>query len=395
MPVATPRTARATLGCAGGKALLVALLCACTPSDPDFAASPSDGSAGSAGAVGDSGSDGAALAAPALESPSEDATRAPLRVYLRWQAGGSAPAGGLTYSVFFGPPGQLTDPIATDLTDTQYAVGPEPSITLDALSAYEWRVEARDSLGRTAMSETRSLTTDDSVAGWWRFSDDIGSATCPGGGAGETVCDSSGNGHHGSPQGDPAWSTGPAEAPFGGTLALDGDEDRIEIAHDSELRPTSFTILMSLRLDAETPQTNQTLLDKREPGKSGFELRAWGAGFPKSLRLVVTDVTSNEHFAVSTPVLELGQWHYAIASFNQSNGDALGVVDGTQVLTSSLGMPDLGNESQTPLTIGRSNFRNPMMQYVHTRGAVDEVALLRRAIDLEEAQDYSPSVPGR
>jgi hypothetical protein len=173
--------------------------------------------------------------APVLASePANGVTWAPTRLYLSWDPSTDPDAGdSVTYNVYFVKGNSISDgtpPYKSGITDTHFVIqastdgrtqyNPDNGVApiyLEPNQTYSWKICAKDSQGvetcrknSQGIDEIRQFNTDNSGAGWWRFDTDPNGPACPsnlgkpgapGGGPGETVCDYSGNGNHGMPQG--------------------------------------------------------------------------------------------------------------------------------------------------------------------------------------------------
>jgi len=178
--------------------------------------------------------------APGLLTPSDGVTFAPTRAYLSWNPSNDPEGGAVTYNVFFGENTLPGTAQATGITSTDFVIGPETQattgITLQPNRTYKWAIQAQDQDGNKTLSGAeRTLNTDNSVVGWWRFDENPAGPVCAGGSAGETECDYSGNNNHGVPNGSPIWIMPGMPGILGGALNLDGVNDFISVEDASSL----------------------------------------------------------------------------------------------------------------------------------------------------------------
>jgi hypothetical protein len=217
--------------------------------------------------------------APTLDAqPSDDATWAPTRLYLSWQAATDPDAGdSVSYNVYFVlgndvPSGM--NPYRSGITDTHFIIQastdarpqyePDNGITpiyLAANTDYAWKVCAADTQGHETCSGVRQFHTDDSVVGWWRFDEDPNGSDCPGGQVGETICDYSGNSNHGISNGGVTWLAPGLQDVLGGGFTFDGVDDSVLVQYDSKMDVGS-SIAFSCRIN---PNGEGLILDRNNP----------------------------------------------------------------------------------------------------------------------------------
>jgi len=185
----------------------------------------------------DDGDTGEPPTAPVLLTPDDGVTFPPIRAYLSWEASTDPEDGEVTYNVYIGENTIPGTPQVTGLTELDFVIGPETEpttgITLQANTTYQWKIEAQDEDGNLASSMERTLNTDNSLVGWWRFDEDPAGPDCAGGDPGETVCDYSDNNNHGIPAGGPTWVMPGMPDILGGALNLDGMDDIVDIEYVS------------------------------------------------------------------------------------------------------------------------------------------------------------------
>ncbi len=91
------------------------------------------------------------LAAPVLTAPADNASLTQLSINLTWNA---VAGSGIVYDVYLGVGGAAPMAVSTGQAATNFTVNP-----LTWGTTYQWRVVARDSLGRSGTSATRSFST--------------------------------------------------------------------------------------------------------------------------------------------------------------------------------------------------------------------------------------------
>ncbi|MDL1870600.1 LamG domain-containing protein [Deltaproteobacteria bacterium PRO3] len=242
--------------------------------------------------------------APVLLTPINGVTFAPIRAYLSWNASTDTDGGTITYRLYFGETVVPATPQVTGLTQTQFVIGPETQvmtgITLLPGRTYRWKIEADDGQGGVTSSPTRTLITDSSVVGWWRFDEDPTGPVCAGGGVGESVCDSSGNNNHGVPSGGPTWLPPPSIGVLGGAIDFDGINDKIDVLHDLSL-DIGTEMSISCKITFASASSNTAFLTKDNPSDGPYAFRQTTAN---NIGIAVrTTTTWKEALADATPFL--------------------------------------------------------------------------------------------
>jgi hypothetical protein len=320
--------------------------------------------------------DGQPPTAPQLLTPDNDATFAPTRAYLSWAASTDPDGGSVTYNVYFGEGSLPANPQITGLTGTEFVIGPETQsntgITLEADGVYVWAIEAVDSDNNRTRSAERTLNTDDSVVGWWRFDENPAGSVCPGGGAGETVCDYSGNNNHGVPNGNPTWIMPGMTNVLGGLMEFDGVNDVVTIQNNSTLNLAS-SLTISCKIIPLAVTDNTAIISK--------------AG-PFSMTQTTMDELAFEIFTPTTYTV-LGD----ISVTLDENIRVVGVYNGTSValyfnkaLQGSIPATGMISNSTNILNIGYSQFWNAYYQ-----GAIDECIILNKALESSELNNLTDS----
>jgi hypothetical protein len=251
----------------------IALMANCVPASFEFPSEAGDGGNVSDVAIVDAGGeqDSSALSAPVVQEPSppDGATFAPTRVTLAWSSAPPSSPVDLYFVLGSTVPPNLP-PYRSAITGGRFVVQadtdglaewtPDPGVTPIALvpsTTYAWKACVRDGSGRAVCTATRTLNTDDSVHGWWRFDQDPNGPACTAAAPGRSVCDSSDKGNHGAPgafsldagsfPGTVGWAA-PDASPglLGGAALLDGSV-YVDVPYDPSLDVATAGVTVSCR----------------------------------------------------------------------------------------------------------------------------------------------------
>ncbi|MFO1463698.1 MAG: LamG-like jellyroll fold domain-containing protein [bacterium] len=331
--------------------------------------------------------------APGLLAPNDMVTFAPTRAYLNWNASTDSDGGTITYRIYFGENVIPATPQVSGVTSTHYVIGPETQsvtgITLLPNKTYKWKVEASDGQGGFTSSPVRTLMTDNSVVGWWRFDENPAGAVCAGGGVGETICDYSGNNNHAVPLGLPTWLPPPMVGVLGGALDFDGINDYVNIDNAPVLNFSSPQwIGIEIKFNPQTfPAQSPWLVGKGTgPGNHGnysviLDSPTHAVRFSfshASMAILPTFVTSQ--------MATLGVWNHAIINHRFGDGTT------TKVKLNGVNAPGVwknadetlgptGSEpplnSSSSLAFGR---RSTSAESFYD-GSVDEIIVFNKSLD--------------
>lgn len=323
--------------------------------------------------------------APGLLLPADPSTFAPTRAFLSWNASTDPDGDTVTYNIFFGETAIPASPQVTGVTGTDYIIGPETfadsGITLQPSRVYKWKVEADDGNGGHTSSPVRTINTDNSVVGWWRFDENPVGPVCAGGAAGETVCDSSGLNNHGVPNGGPTWLPPPMPDILGGALDFDGTNDFIEIQNTASMNPVSFSILAIIKPQG-TNMFEQKVIDKRSGG-FGYDLRVSGDVAPLNYQFVVKSDGVNEEYQLENAALNLNTTYHITGTYNHTTKRVSLYKDGALIGSHIIGVAfNRTTPSPDAARIGKISFTSPNPSEFN--GVIDEVILLNRELPLVE-----------
>lgn len=195
--------------------------------------------------------------------------------------------------------------------------------------------------------------------------------------------DDSGNGPDGTVVGATSVSGRPGKP--GSGMAFDGADDHISVSYSPELYPTSMTLSLWLRAngpssDFQTLLTNEGTGVNPPPDPMRVSLEPDG-------RLKVQfegDVGPTKYVRLLSPEpISMGVWHHLVASFDETTGDGVMMLDGQVVATANTPMSlvptDIG------LMIGAS--QNPAGSPYPGRyfsGDLDEIQLFNYALPKED-----------
>lgn len=322
---------------------------------------------------------------PQPQSPDNALVLPPVRAYLSWTESTDPEGGNVTYNLYIGKEALPVEPQVTEITDLNYVIGPETEaetgLSLRANTDYLWQIEAVDQGGMSALSPVQSFSTDDSVVAWWRFDSDPNGATCPGGSGGETVCDYSGNNHHGTPMGNPLWIAPGMPDILGGALQFDGVDDYVVVGNHNQLNLDSMSVIIVF--DSVTNTGEQKLVDKRQAGLgAGYNLRIQGDNFPLNIVWVIED-NDTEYFLVADAAVQFEARYQMVATYQDSSGASDLYINGQLEMHDEFGVLDRSMKSSMDLILGDSAF-GPQPTTTNFEGYIEEVLLMDRALINEE-----------
>jgi len=191
------------------------------------------------------------------------------------------------------------------------------------------------------------------LVGHWAFDE----------GQGTTAYDSSGNGHHGTLQGDPQWVVGK----INGALEFDGDGDYVEVPdHESLHLWERFTLAAWIY---QLESRSSRIIDKIGAGTSNGPHLDTHPG--TTLRSCSGDcVSSNADYT-------LQEWHHVAVTFD--DGDMKLYIDGALAGEGSVPSPLAGNT--LPLRIGAASDGGSLFH-----GLIDDAAVFSHALTNTEIQ---------
>ena len=214
-----------------------------------------------------------------------------------------------------------------------------------------------------------ALTPDDpAIVGVWLFDE----------GAGDTVGDSSGNGNHGTINGDFQWGNGT----IGSAIAANGGGS-IDVADSDSIASivSGLTVAGWFRIDADSDtgirKTGAFLLEDQsatEPVPDGFSFRIWtSAGLSPGL--------------YGTTELQQGVWYHLAGTYDGANME-LYINGGPE---SPKGVLDSTGADWAPawsgdLAPGTGNILQLKFGAESLTGALDEIVILNRALEADEVQ---------
>lgn len=341
--------------------------------------------------------------APILSAqPADNATWAPTRLALSWMGSTDADLGDtVTYDVYFEEVAGAMSPLPADAipyrsgiavgttsfiiqasTDNRAQYRPNgmhaaTQTFLEPNSHYAWKVCANDGRNNpvgVTCSPVRHFNTDNSVVGWWRFDENPAGMVCPGvlggpaGDAGETVCDYSGFGNHGRPNGAPMWLA-PDPMLLGGALRFDGVDDWVEVQDNISLNVNSG-LTISCKLNLQRIAINTAVLTKDSPAAGPFAFNQTNAN---QLSFAVYTLGWNRTFGDINPLLGT-----TIRASGIYDGISANLYFGTALQQSTL-TPGTVSNNLNFLVIGKNPFN--MSYYA---GIIDECLILNKAFDAFE-----------
>jgi len=208
-------------------------------------------------------------------------------------------------------------------------------------------------------------------AAYWSFESDTVS--------GGTVTDQSTNGNDGSLVGDP---TVASDSVVGEGLALDGDGDVMQVAHDSSLQvqTSDFTLVAWVNTDSTTNQ--QGVISKKTDDGVGDDQLAYqitiggygGAGGSGTKRDPTFAYANGSSVVASSAGQQLStnQWYHLAVTFEHSTSTVEWYIDGSEVNTEQLSGTPITNSQE--LFLGNHYDSSGSSSYIFS-GTLDEVRI--------------------
>lgn len=339
--------------------------------------------------------------APVLAvDPPDGAIWAPTRLYLSWSPASDPDAGdGVRYDVYFVEGNGISEnavPYKQGIESTHFILQAStdnraeyfPDVVrplyLEPNHTYTWKVCARDNIGASRCSPSRIFNTDDSVVGWWRFDENPALGhVCPGGQAGETVCDYSGKGNHGKPYGAPRWYNVNESRMLGGSLDFDGINDWVEVQNDNYLNLNSaFVLAASIKISSEITGVGGKIVSKVSQGvvgPIGYNIEV----YPNQFRMGSFNDTSSSS-SIADSLLEVGSVFRINGIYTGSESEIS--INGA-VIDERLGSVNPGVNGSA-LAIGRLS---PPYDFF-LKGILSEVLIMNRAFNQSEIANDDNSI---
>ncbi len=196
------------------------------------------------------------------------------------------------------------------------------------------------------------------------------------------MTDATGNGHDGSPNGDPNYIAGApyGDDPGGQALNVDVSGQGCVVPHDAALKPLNgITLAAWIKPDVYLGDPWQNII-RKEDGGSGrylFEIGAYGGSEGVWLGLVIGGAYRENVGPVDPAVLTDGQWHHVAGTYD---GSAMKIYfDGEEKFSANYS-GTLGQSGTAPLRIGF---------YGSTEffdGGIDDVRIYNYGLSVREIQ---------
>ncbi|MFC1452378.1 LamG domain-containing protein [Verrucomicrobiota bacterium] len=180
-------------------------------------------------------------------------------------------------------------------------------------------------------------------------------------GRGTVATDSSGNGHEGTLQNGPVWTTDVAPVGGGGNaLSFDGSDDTVTVPDSPELRlTTALTLQAWIKREGAWTHSGRIICKRHDVVGTGF-----GCGVDLASSRFGVHLAGNDSF-YSSGTVPMDQWTHVAASFDSSEGSVKLYINGILDSEHSTGTPCAANSLD--LQIGRQG-NGPC----HFRGKIDE-----------------------
>ena len=259
-----------------------------------------------------------------------------------------------------------------------------PSVTADVLElapgSYAGAIEfTADGAAGSPVTVPVSLTVPavEAPVVEWTF-DESGS------GAGVTIADASGGGHHGTTQ---SFGSIPVPGVSGNARLLNGSTDSIEFSDSASLTPPSFTVRTWVRL-LSYPDGLGTILSAYGGNFHGWLLSVNAGG---QLLFMVSQPPADARWLVSSSTLQRERWYAVSATYDAPTRLARLYLDGA--LEAQTFVHGLAPETALPLTAGKASWYGGY----RLNFAIDETQILPRARSASEVAadlaQFSPPPP--
>ncbi len=253
------------------------------------------------------------------------------------------------HKVYFGT---ATDRLLllAEVTDSCSVVAP----ALERAAMYYWRVDEVQPDGSVATGDLWSFNTG-KLAGWWKFDGDAN--------------DSSGNGNHGTVNGNPNWVIGRT----GGALQFDGIDDCVHTDYATDL--SAWTVALWVNSPAAPSSARSAVAGPPVHRENNLQIN-WNHSVSDFCGGAALRV-GNKWYAASFGELEANRWYHLAATYDQENLKAYknGVLITDNPRPS--GPPD--GESATLKFARHSVYRNDCFE-----GTIDDVRIYTYDLSADE-----------
>ena len=193
-----------------------------------------------------------------------------------------------------------------------------------------------------------------------------------------TIIDYSGKGNDGTQSGGVGYG---ASGKFGTAISFDGDDNYIQINHDSSLTPNNITVGAWIYLIGQTEE--QTIIDKRKSTGGGYNLRVSGTAYPLDAIFVLRNANNVEYFAPARKVVTANNWHFFVGTYNGTH--QISYFNGIEKSVNVESINGI-NKSDQVVRIGDVSVLSAPSVY-NFNGSIDEVFIFNRTLSPQEVMD--------
>ena len=191
--------------------------------------------------------------------------------------------------------------------------------------------------------------------------------------------DASGNGNHGTLQGDTSFDTGIINQ----AASLDGDADWIDIGNLEANFTSEATITMWIRLNSAAPPSAET-------GLAYLGAGMWGSYYPEANGSLYSNVFRNDQIGpIANSTFDKSQWHM-LTVINEPGTNGYRIYQNTTPIYTGAGENTITLNSGGNEELGRSLY---IIWYRYLHGLIDDVRIYNRALDQDEIRDIYYSNP--
>jgi hypothetical protein len=181
-------------------------------------------------------------------------------------------------------------------------------------------------------------------------------------------------------------STSVIDGKVGQALKFDGENNYIEVQHNSTLSLNNITLSAWIYLSTVG---EQNIIDKRGiAALGGYNIRVQGASFPLDVDFIIKDPAVNdEDELVATGQISQNTWTYVVGTFDNNTNITRVYINGVQAVQGSSTRDPSNTPNSVPLRIGEvSGYNIAVPSALNFTGILDEARVYNRALTATEVK---------